>query len=597
VRTAFGAVENSSLRHRGFDREVRVLMRTLLGYVLSGIVGWVAKPSAPAGWRRWVSCLYPAYALFVCLAVALIPTAQANPLHRFLDFEGYCFDNCASTWNNVSGNGVQKTGKFESYEVAKQAVISSYSLLSGYTKNINGVDPSGGINVCGTASVTEPVTFQYNHPNYGQQWRGDLSFNHTCRAYDANGSFIFEFVTSSNSFGVVGTCKKGYVEFKDAATGECLGPPEANACPDVAGNPVLPANSVKSLVDRDFPNTIGSASFARAYRSRHNFPPAPSFGRNWTHTYATSVVYLTSPAPANVEVAALRADGRAVRHSIVNALWEPKEKNSDRLTELKDINNLRTGWKYYESSTENTELYNATGVLQSITTRAGVVQTLAYNASGQLATVTDSYGRTLSFTYNAANATLGAGNIATVTDHLGNVVSYAYDTNNNLVTVTYPSGAPGSGLTATKTYLYNEQTYTANTNLPNALTGILDENGIRFATYQYDSQGRAISTEHAGGVEKYQLNYVSPYAQTIVTDPLGTARTYNFQTILGVVKTTGVSEPCPSCGGSSSQATTCDANGNVASKTDFNGNRTNYVFDLTRNEFESLRVNSPPLAA
>ena len=74
-----------------------------------------------------------------------------------------------------------------------------------------------------------------------------------------------------------------------------------------------------------------------------------------------------------------------------------------------------------------------------------------------------------------------------------------------------------------------------------------------------------------------------------MTDPLGTARTYNFQTILGVVKTTGVSEPCPSCGGSASQATTYDANGNIASKTDFNNKKTCIAYDLSRN-LETSRV-------
>ena len=100
---------------------------------------------------------------------------------------------------------------------------------------------------------------------------------------------------------------------------------------------------------------------------------------------------------------------------------------------------------------------------------------------------------------NQGNPTTGANNIATVTDHLGNTVSYTYDAANNLATVTYPGGG-------SKTYLYNEQAYTANTNLPNAMTGITDENGTRFATYQYDSQGRAVSTEHAGGVLQDSLH-------------------------------------------------------------------------------------------
>lgn len=314
---------------------------------------------------------------------------------------------------------------------------------------------------------------------------------------------------------------------------------------------------------------IGYNSHVMYYNAQ--FSLSGSTGSNWTSVLTTKIVINTSS-----KVEAARGSGKRYTFSAAGPTWLPDNDISDTLTELKDTAGTRTGWKYYEAATENTELYGATGRLQSITTRVGVTQTLAYNASNQLTTVTDNYGRTLSFTYNAANATTGANNIATVTDHVGNTVSYTYDAANNLATVTYPGGG-------VKTYLYNEQAYTANTNLPNALTGITDENGVRFATYKYDTQGRAISTEHAGGVEKYSLNYTSPYAQTIVTDPLGTARTFNFQTILGVVKTTGVSQPCPTCGGTQSQATTYDANGNVASRTDFNGVQTTYGYDLARN--------------
>jgi YD repeat-containing protein len=310
-----------------------------------------------------------------------------------------------------------------------------------------------------------------------------------------------------------------------------------------------------------------------------------SFTGRWLINYSSQLQISSTLS----SLTAWRGNGARYFAGLQLDAWVLDADIPDRLTELKDTGGVRIGWQYYEAASENTERYNALGILQSITTRAGVVQTLTYNASSQLTTVTDSYGRSLTFTYYPSNAALGANNIATVTDHLGNVASYAYDANNNLVTVTYPSGAPGSGLTATKTYHYNEPAFTQSTNLPNALTGITDENGIRYATYQYDSSGRAISTEHAGGVEKYQLNYVSPYAQTIVTDPLGTQRTYNFQTILGVVKTTGVSQPCPTCGGSNAQAMTYDGNGNVASRTDFNNKQSCYAYDLSRN-LETARI-------
>jgi RHS repeat-associated protein len=356
------------------------------------------------------------------------------------------------------------------------------------------------------------------------------------------------------------------------------------------GSPIHRTIANKTLTDIDIPSFYG---FARTYQSSDTTPRSTAI-KLWRHTYERRIAVGTEGATYS-DVHATRANAQQFAFVKSSTNWLSDADIPDRLTELKDANNIRTGWKYYDAATENTETYNATGRLLSITTRSGVVQTLNYETNppaGQepkLLSVIDSYGRSLTFTYHPATATTGANNIATVTDHLGNIVSYGYDANNNLVTVTYPSGG-------TKTYHYNEQAFTANTNLPNALTGITDENGVRYATYKYDAQGRAISTEHAGGVNQYQLNYTSPYSQTIVTDPLGTARTYSFQTILGVVKTTGISQPCPSCGGSNAQATTYDANGNVASRTDFNNKKSCYAYDLSRN-LETARVEGLPSSA
>ena len=124
--------------------------------------------------------------------------------------------------------------------------------------------------------------------------------------------------------------------------------------------------------------------------------------------------------------------------------------------------------------------------------------------------------------------------------------------------------------------------------LPHALTGITDENGDRYATYQYSADGKAISTGHAGGADLHTLVY-NPDGSTTVTDPLGTQRTHNFTTILGVVKSTGQSQPGGSGCGPASSATTYDPNGNIASRADFNGNKTCYAYDLTRN-LETARV-------
>ena len=178
--------------------------------------------------------------------------------------------------------------------------------------------------------------------------------------------------------------------------------------------------------------------------------------------------------------------------------------------------------------------------------------------------------------------------IKTVADPAGGIITYGYDAKGNLVSVTYPDGR-------SKTYHYNEPEHTSGADLPHALTGITDENGDRFATYQYQADGKAISTGHAGNADLHTLVY-NPDGSTTVTDPLGTARTHGFTTILGVVKSTGQSQPGGSGCGAASSATTYDANGNVASRADFNGHTTCYAYDLTRN-LETARLEGLPSGA
>ena len=124
--------------------------------------------------------------------------------------------------------------------------------------------------------------------------------------------------------------------------------------------------------------------------------------------------------------------------------------------------------------------------------------------------------------------------------------------------------------------------------MPYALTGITDENGVRFATYEYQADGMAVSTSHAGSANQYQFTRNSDGTST-VTDPLGTDRTHRFQTVLGVVKSAGVDQPGGAGCSAASSAITYDANGNVASRADFNGHKTCYAYDLTRN-LETARV-------
>jgi len=296
-----------------------------------------------------------------------------------------------------------------------------------------------------------------------------------------------------------------------------------------------------------------------------------------------------------------------------------------------------TGWTYVTAQSGESERYDASGKLLSISTRTGITQRLTYSdgttndtsagrmqidapvcsslypgavlPAGRLLCVTDSWGHQFQFKYDSQ------ARIVKMVDPANQEYAYAYDgpsggcatasttnpacTANNLTQVTYPDGK-------SKTYHYNEAAHinggticplaTAIGNgfgtLPNQLTGITDENGVRYASWSYDCQGRAISSEHAGGIEKVTLAYGAPDANgvssTTVTHILGdavnpqtTVRSYKYQTILGVAKNLSINQPCAECGDTKTR--TYDVNGNITSRTDWNNNQTTYTYDLTRN--------------
>jgi RHS repeat-associated protein len=216
----------------------------------------------------------------------------------------------------------------------------------------------------------------------------------------------------------------------------------------------------------------------------------------------------------------------------------------------------------------DTERYNLNGVIQWVQSLQTRTWTWAYDAqTGLLSSVTDNFGNALSFQYGAN------GLLQTVLLPGGSSVQYAYDGNQNLTTVTYPD-------TTTRQYLY-ENTAAGTIN---QLTGILDESAVRYATYGYStssgSQGEVASSQHAGGAGSVSLSYGTN--ATTVTDALGTARTYSYQTILNRKKTTAISgTTCLQCDGA--QSVVYDAQGNATSRTDFNGVQTTRSFDMTRN--------------
>jgi YD repeat-containing protein len=222
--------------------------------------------------------------------------------------------------------------------------------------------------------------------------------------------------------------------------------------------------------------------------------------------------------------------------------------------------------------------FGAGGKLLTITQRNGWLTTYGYSTAstpaniapvaGLLIAVSNNFGRALSFEYNAASQ------LTSISAPDGQLVSYGYDSTavtGRLTTVSYPGLTGGN---VNKTYLYENAVY------PQLLTGVIDELGVRLATYAYDSEGRGISTQHAGGAGLHTISYGTAGTAT-VTDPLGTQRTYNYGTAKGKLAVTSADKPSGT-GNSSAASRVQDANGFITEETDFLGIKTMYTWDINR---------------
>jgi YD repeat-containing protein len=344
--------------------------------------------------------------------------------------------------------------------------------------------------------------------------------------------------------------------------------------------------------------------------------------------------------------------------------WVSGANISDRLESLVNAGGSAIGWRYTTASGEFVEIYDIEGRLLTSTNRQGQTEKFTYAdgvggvlysaasgtgasplgyvapacnpptdwfyrvsasnilvgqvpAPGQMLCASDPYGRQVQLRFNSKSQ------LVAVADPGGNVYGFEYDGasggcvsagdggcgKGNLTKVTYPDGAA-------RLYYSNELSLinggTACSGLtpagsglgpfPNHLTGLVDENSNRYATWSYDCQGRATSSEHNGGVAKVVLAYDAPAAgQTTVTDyvgpsaaPVTTTRVYGFANILGVIKNTGIIDPatsqpapCAGCGGAATRE--YDANANVTGIKDWNGNKSCSTYDTARN-LETRRV-------
>ena len=383
----------------------------------------------------------------------------------------------------------------------------------------------------------------------------------------------------------------------DSASGQCDANPQNDPqCPAAPGtNPVniLTGNKHQIETDISIPSASGypNLHFQRRYSSSPGYGASTAFNGHWRHTYERSV----DIRGLNSEIAYVsRSDGQRVEFVKSSGVWVDTAGSGSELEDMNDLTGGLVGWAY-TSPNDEIETYNRLGFLSSIERKDGYTQTLTYDLdipSGgdddiyTLDRVVDSVGNELFFVF-------GVNGLESVTDQAGNSYTYSYDSNGFLSSIAYPDSTPTDNTdNPQRSYHYEDP------NFPHALTGITDEEGNRFATWAYDSEGRAVSSEHAGGVEYVSLDYtyiddvIDPRIST--TNALGKSSTYHFEVINGIRKVTQIEgHASPNCV-AANQNYTYDANGFKDLVTDWEGNVTDYDYDAEGREVSRTEALGTP---
>ena len=386
-------------------------------------------------------------------------------------------------------------------------------------------------------------------------------------------------------------------------------PPQSCAAIAPQGNPIYPTRGGKRE-SVDLSLNAGWMGSVLTYDNTQRLPlaipgigvigsdlvvtEAPSFGELWLSSLHRRLV-----VEAGLKVARVaRGNGQIVSFSGNGAgVFTPEANINDRLLSVVG------GYRFIDAGGQTQESYDSAGVLTRIDRTAGQSLVFTYSTAstpvaiapgaGYLISVTDSFARSVQFTYNAA------GLVNQITDPAGQVIAVAY-TGSNLTQLTWQD-------TKTRQFLYENPSFTW------ALTGVVDERGIRKGTYGYDSAGRAISTEGAGGVNRFSVAYTSPPAivvtdtynatdnvvyrvrswqipvAPVVTTPYGNTLNLGIALVANNPVVTSRSQPAGSGCAASTSNMAYDTNGNVELEDDFNASRVCRSHDLARN-LETTRV-------
>ena len=304
--------------------------------------------------------------------------------------------------------------------------------------------------------------------------------------------------------------------FNNPTTGGGSGSTDPSSCPvdgsnsstlSNAGNPIDVGTGNKFQIERDYRDALPDGlQFVRSYNSFQGNKDV-GMGHGWRHNWLRRIREDKSGL-----VTAFRPDGA---HFIF-------QKESTYVAPPGVVDRLEKtaqGWRYLTGRGE-VETYDATGDLQELRLPSGRTHTLQYGNDKQLVAVTDDRGRRLHFSYSGKH-------VSGVTLPSNEVLSFTYDDASHLIGI-YRRPV---GLLAAITHWRSKPTtryHYDDARFPNALTGLDDATGARYASWAYDAIGRAIMSQHGDGAEKITINYRDE-TTAIITNAVGHVATYTLE--------------------------------------------------------------------
>ena len=326
------------------------------------------------------------------------------------------------------------------------------------------------------------------------------------------------------------------------------------------GNPVVVATGTKVERAKDFETADGLFNLSRTYRSdqgafKQIWVPNHGLGVSWRFNFAWDLKLSDIfPHAARPNFTVVKPNGASFDFkmdpsgAITKLGYTLDGLTVTLVTSITDLNDIINNGATFKVVDQNDveitiELYNVgtgdyrTGRVTQIKQPSGYTWTFAYTQTNELATITDTFNRQFTFTWlkfaYAGEAAATARAVTSVQLPDGTSLHYTYSATDAAV----PAGQvyeridkverkdSGGVVVDSTTYHYEDA------DLPFMLTGITDHKNVRYATFAYNSIGRAILTEHHGGADRTTFSYekVGSEFHHKVTNALGKVTNYVYE--------------------------------------------------------------------